>query len=491
MRLRHCRNRGRIITRTVLAAGAATVLAACSSTLAGNPVSVFADPFKVAGMQAVDGPTGLRPDAKEQTRDVEGTDGGEIDEIAGQSVSDIEEYWDSVFSETFPGEFQPVSAVISWDADDYDGVFCGEETYRFANAGFCSVDRTIGWDRGMLFPSLRRANGDMGITMVLAHEYGHSVQKQARLNRRGTSVLVGEQQADCFSGAYLRWVAEGNSPRFTLSTGDGLNNLLAGMIMFRDPLLSEDDIYSGGGGDEHGSAFERISAFQFGFTDGPSACAAIDAKEVAQRRGDLPVGLQQHQTGEWPVSEESVRAILDAMNILFEPANPPILSFDTDSAQDCPDARPSPPASYCPATNTIAVDLPALEALGAASESDDEFSTALSGDNTAYSVLVSRFLLAVQQEHGGLELNTAAAGLRTACLTGVATTKLSREVSTPDGNTVALTAGDLDEAVAGLLTNGLAAGDVNGESVPAGFSRIDAFRAGVRGDEDRCLRRFP
>jgi hypothetical protein len=38
-----------------------------------------------------------------------------------------------------------------------------------------------------------------------------------------------------------RWVVEGNSPRFTLSTCDGLNNLLAAMIAFRDPLLNESD----------------------------------------------------------------------------------------------------------------------------------------------------------------------------------------------------------------------------------------------------------
>lgn len=45
--------------------------------------------------------------------------------------------------------------------------------------------------------------------------------------------------------------------------------------------------------------------------------------------------------------------------------------------------------------------------------------------------------------------------------------------------------------MAGLLSNGLAASDVNGESVPSGFSRIDAFRTGVLGDQDRCLKRFP
>ena len=104
-------------------------------------------------------------------------------------------------------------------------------------------------------PSLRRANGDMAITMVLAHEYGHAIQKMATLNPKGVPSLVAEQQADCFAGVYLRWVAEDKSPRFTLNTGEGLNNLLAAMIAFRDPLPSQND-YSAG--DEHGSAFERI-----------------------------------------------------------------------------------------------------------------------------------------------------------------------------------------------------------------------------------------
>lgn len=475
--------------RVVAAAGMALVLVSCSTTIEGKPVSVFADPFKVAGMQAVDGPTGLRPNAKVESRDVEGTDGGEIDRIAAQAVSDIEEFWDGAYGDAFPGSFQPVTKLLSWDPADYDGVFCDDDTYGLVNAAFCPLDNTIGWDRGQLMPGLRRAHGDMALAMVLAHEYGHSVQKQAKINKRGTQTLVVEQQADCLAGVYMRWVAEGNSPRFTLSTGDGLNNLLAGMIAFRDPLLSDSGAFSGDGGDEHGSAFERISAFQFGFTDGASACAAIDAKEIASRRGDLPTGLQSDQTGEWPVSEESVRAVVEAMTILFKPAAPPTLSFDAASAAKCPDARPSPPASYCPATNTIAVDLPGLEKLGAASGEDSD--SVLSGDNSAYSVLMSRYLLAVQHERGGLELDSAEAGLRTACLTGVATTMLAKEVNTPDGNTVALTAGDLDEAVAGLLTNGLVASDVNGETVPAGFSRIDAFRNGVLGNQERCLKRFP
>lgn len=462
-------------------------VAGCGTTVSGKAVSVFDDPFKVGGLQAVDGSSGLRANAEKPTRQVDGTDGGKDDEIAAQSVSDLETYWQGVYPESFSGQFQPVEALISWNSDDYDGTFCDESTAGLINAAFCEDDNTVGWDRGVLLPALRKANGDMAITMVLAHEYGHAIQKMAKLNKKGTPTLVAEQQADCFAGSYMRWVAEGNSPRFTLSTGDGLNNLLAAMISFRDPLLSQDDYFDTG--DEHGSAFERISAFQFGFTDGPSSCAAIDAKEIGQRRGDLPVELQQDQTGEWPVSEESVRSIVEAMNILFTPKNPPQLSFDAAAASKCPDARASSPVSFCPATNTIAVDLPELQKMGTSSGDSDN--VLVTGDNTAYSVLVSRYMLAVQHEHGGLVLDNAEAGLRTACLTGVATTKMSKEVTTPDGNTVALTAGDIDEAVSGLLTNGLVASDVNGESVPAGFSRIDAFRIGVLGDENRCLKRFP
>ena len=190
-----------------------------------------------------------------------------------------------------------------------------------------------------------------------------------------------------------------------------------------------------------------------------------------------------------PVTEDSTKSIVDAMNILFAPKNPPQLSFDAGSASKCPDARPSPPVSFCPSTNTIAVDLPGLQKIGASNEGQDN--VLVQGDNTAYSAVVSRYMLALENQHGGLVLDNAEAGLRTACLTGVATTKLSKEVTTPDGNTVALTAGDIDEAVSGLLTNGLVASDVNGETVPAGFSRIDAFRIGVLGDQDRCLKRFP
>lgn len=469
-----------------IALAVSMTLASCSALVVGTPVSVFNDPFSVAGMPATDGASGLRPDAAEPTRTVKNTDGGAMDELAAGAVSDLEEFWSAVYSEAFDGEFEPVRALISWDAESFDGDFCGMETYGLVNAAFCKPDRTIGWDRGVLIPGLRRQNGDMGAVMVLAHEYGHAIGQQAGLTNRNTPTLVAEQQADCLAGAYMRWVAQGDSPRFTLNTGDGLNNLLAAVIAFRDPLLTEAEARYGI--DEHGSAFERVSAFQFGFTDGPAACAAIDVKEIDQRRGELPVLLPENQSGDLDITERWVRSMVDALNIVFEPAEPPTLSFRADAAVDCPSARPSPPVSYCPDTNALVVDLAELQVLAAP---PDDFGTGglAGGDNNAYSVLISRYMLALQHARG-LVLDNAEAALRTACLTGVATARMIKPVRLPNGDTILLTAGDVDEAVSGILTNGLAASDVNGESVPSGFARIDAFRVGILGDEERCLRRF-
>ena len=450
----------RQLVGTMIATCAVLLATACSTTLQGNAVSVFDDPFSVAGMPASDGPTGLRPNAEGPSREVENSDGGEIDNLAASAISDIEHFWETAYPDTFDNDFTPAKALISWDANGFDGTFCDSDTYGLVNAGFCFPDRTIGWDRGELLPSLKRGHGDMGVVMVLAHEYGHAVARQSGISKEGTPTLVGEQQADCLSGAYMRWVAEDNSQRFTLSTGEGLNNVLAGVISFRDPLLSEGDPEAGF--DEHGSAFERLSAFQFGFTDGPSACAAIDMREIGQRRGDLPVLLPEDQTGELPVTEESVRSIIDAMGILFAPANPPVLSFDAAGAENCADARPSPPASFCPATNTIVVDMPGLADLGAQAPDQQDSLSLASGDNMAYSVLVvpvhARDSAGTRRRETRHRRSRVAHGLPHRGGDG----EDDQRVTTPDGETIALTAGDVDEAVSGILTNGLVASDVNG-----------------------------
>ena len=103
---------------------------------------------------------------------MQNSDGGEVDKLAGSSVSDIEDFWHDTFGSTFSGDFSPVEQVISWDANGFDGHFCEEDTFGLVNAAFCPLNDTIGWDRGELMPSLRDSFGDMAVTMVLAHEKG-------------------------------------------------------------------------------------------------------------------------------------------------------------------------------------------------------------------------------------------------------------------------------------------------------------------------------
>ena len=68
------------LSRLLAAVSAAALLAGCGTAVSGRAVSVFEDPFKVGGLAASDGPTGLRPDAKAESREVTGTDGGEVDQ---------------------------------------------------------------------------------------------------------------------------------------------------------------------------------------------------------------------------------------------------------------------------------------------------------------------------------------------------------------------------------------------------------------------------
>jgi len=473
------------VVQAVLAVGAALVLAGCTSYLPGTAVSMMYDPFFVGGLPVSDGPSGPRADAPDPVGTVRNTDDGEIDRLAVLSINDIEGYWREHYPEYFAGEFVPVATLVSYDSTDRRSPkICGAKTYNEPNALFCPPKNLMAWDRGQLFPAGQKYFGDMAVTGVLAHEYGHAVQHMADLNDERTPGIVLEQQADCFSGVYIRWVAEGSSQRFTVSTGDGLSHLLAGLIAMRDPVLTprtERLLLEKYG---HGTALDRISAFQMGFDSGPRGCRGIDLQEIRERRGDLPMALQPDstgslQSGEIDIDEDTLQTLLGVLAEIFPLAEPPSLAFD---APGCADARPSPPASYCPATGVIAVDLPTLQRMGQPADTDQR--VLVQGDDTALSVVMSRYMLAVQQQRG-LSLQSPRSAMLTACLTGVA----HREMAAP-GRELTISAGDIDEAVAGLLTNGIVASDVNGGVIPAGFTRITAFRSGVVGNADRCFARF-
>jgi predicted metalloprotease len=464
------------------------VAAGCAPTvMEGRAASMMYDPDRVGGLPATGGPSGVRPDAPAPVGTVEGTDSGDDDRLALLAVNDIQAFWTTTFPQFFPGQYTPVSDLISYDSTNplSPGV-CGRPTsYELVNASYCTRDDSVSWDRGVLIPNTRKYFGDIDVVGVLAHEFGHAVQHKAHLAKFWTRTIVKEQQADCFAGVYLRWMAQGGSPRFTMNTTDGLDHVLAGGITLRDPVDEP-----GNAPGAHGSALDRVGAFQEGFDGDAATCAAIDKNEIARRRAGLPKALllypaSDSEPGEMPITNDSLALLMETLTQIFHPDSAPTLTVGGNAA--CADARPSPPASYCPATNTINVDLPDLQKIGA--YTDKENRQLLQGDDTAFSVVTSRYMLAVQHQHG-VSLTGERAALRTACLTGVAQREMSGPVALPSGRTMVLTAGDLDEAISGLLTNHLAASDVNGDTVPAGFTRIFAFRSGLVGDANQCYQRF-
>jgi len=480
--------RRRVGLRAAIACAAAmTVVAGCTTFVEGRALSMLNDPFRVGGLPATDGPSGIRPNAPSPTGTVVNTDNGAIDTLSLLSVNDIEDYWKSVYSESLKGSFVPVGKLISYDSNNPSSpIVCHNDTYQLVNAFFTSRCNLIAWDRGVFMPVAQRYFGDMSVNGVLAHEFGHALQQMAKLVTRRDPTIVREQQADCFAGVYLFWVADGKSPRFTLSTAGGLDHVLAGIITTRDPVMDADTQND----DEHGSALDRISAFQMGFISGASACAGINKQDIEQRRGDLPTTLRvdtggDPETGEVAINEDTLSTLMELLGKIFSPKNPPAVSY---KPADCPDAKPSPPASYCPATNTIVIELPGLATMAKVSAENEH--TLPQGDDTALSVVMSRYALAVQHERG-LPMQSPWTALRTGCLTGVVHRKMAEPIELPSGKQLLLTAGDLDEAVAGLLTNHLVASDADGTSVPAGFTRIAAFRGGVTGNMDACYSRFP
>ncbi|MCV7257830.1 neutral zinc metallopeptidase [Mycobacterium shimoidei] len=463
--------------------------AGCSgpTVIEGRAASMLDDPNRVAGLPATGGPNGIRPGAPAPEGDVENTDGSDNDRLSLLAINDIQDFWVATFPQYFSGDYTPVAIMFSYDSTNpaSPGVCGRSSTYDFSNAMYCGLDDTVAWDRGSLIPAARKYFGDISVPGLLAHELGHAVQTKANLVRLWTRTIVKEQQADCFAGVYLRWVAEGHSPRFTMNTTDGLDRVLAGGITVRDPV---DESLNAHGA--HGSALDRVGAFQEGFDGDANTCAAIDMDEIDRRRSGLPKGLQYDPTsesepGEMAIDNGSLATLMEILGQIFQPASAPTLSAGGDAT--CPDARPSPPASYCPTTNTITVDLAGLQRIGA--YTDQQSGQLLQGDDTAFSVVTSRYMLAVQHQRG-LSLSGDAAALRTACLTGVAQRNMAEPIAVPSGHTMVLTAGDLDEAISGLLTNHLVASDVNGDTVPAGFTRIFAFRSGLYSDADQCYERF-
>ncbi len=156
----------------------------------------------------------------------------------------------------------------------------------------------------------------------------------------------------------------------------------------------------------------------------------------------------------------------------------------------CGREQATSPASYCPSTNTISLDIPALQKIAQPpSKSGD---TSGYGDFAAYAQVASRYALSVQKA-AGLPLDDEAAGLRTACMVGSWSGLLVEDPigqRNPVGN-LRIVPDDIDEGVSALLgADSLIAANVRGDQVPVGFARVEAFRVGVQQGFAPCSTKY-
>ncbi|MDV6013540.1 neutral zinc metallopeptidase [Haloechinothrix sp. LS1_15] len=480
------RRRQRAVRVLALLAVAAVALTACGDEPTAGEAITEGD---IAGLPVTHFPSGLADDAPEPEIDVDNVTDSEADGLATAASEDLTRYWSDALPAYFRTVFEPVERLLSYDPDTDDFTVCGQSVRGEVNAFYCPAADTLGWDRESLFPLLHDQFGPMGIVTVMAHEYGHAVQHRIA-ERAGisanTPTIVKELQADCFAGNYFRWLAEGSSDFFELSTSEGVNQALSALHFVRDaPGDLRHDIAA------HGTGFDRTYAFQLGFEKDPTSCADIDEHTVDERSTQFAFSEQDTRRGDVPITAETIELATESLDAAFADtaaARPRVVISEDGS---CPDGSGTPPASYCPDTNTVSIELSGLAALGEPIDQRAAWSgepIAGFGDFAAFAVLASRYAMGLQRANGQ-SLHETGAGLRAACYVGSWAAFATEPRA--DDRILRLSPGDLDEAILEMLQpESLIAANVEGVPAPAGFTRVEALRVGFTEGAGSCPATF-
>ncbi|WP_020661942.1 neutral zinc metallopeptidase [Amycolatopsis benzoatilytica] len=474
--------------RYALVAMAALVALGTTACGGSSAAPATAGAGNVAGLPVTHFESGLKADAPKPNLQVQNAAGTEDDQIATAAIADVQAYWGEMLPADFGKQFEPVKSLLSYDAKtDTEETACGS-VKQLVNAFYCAGDDSVAWDRGVLLPMLRNRFGPMSVVTVLAHEFGHAVQYRlgpAAGISKSTPSVVKEQQADCFAGGYFRWVAEGKSKFYQVSTAEGLDKIMAAMFLIRDQAGS-----SATDKQAHGTAFDRTYAFQAGFEKGPKECAGMNAQNVKARVVERPFDPGDKGKGDKTFDEQIVALLKDSLDDAFKGAGVPGPQFVAGNGS-CAGGANTPPVSYCANDNTVNYDLNALRKLAQPVDQEAEFKGQAgggSGDFAAFAELASRYALGIQKGVGA-SLDTPNAGLRTACLVGA----WAKFTTRTDGKAkLRLSAGDLDEAISDLLRpDGLVSANVNGDRPDSGFDRVESLRRGYLEGSPACSKAYP
>lgn len=471
----------RRVRRWRLLAGVAVIAvltAACTQSVSGQPVRVAAGDGDQSQSVQHQGESGLKPNAPTSPLTAPGAvAGNKYDALALDTIDDLNTYYSQIFPQDFGKAFTPAKKLLSFDSKTSTSTACGEKLGRLENAQYIPDCDEIIWDRGQLMPMMEQQVGALSAPTILAHETGHLVQ--ARLGVAHTSVLLLEQQADCYAGAYWRWVADGHSKYFNFSTGDGLRQVFAAMMWVGDPVgLMPDNAQA------HGTAFDRVFAASLGFANGPQRCNSINQVEVNQRIEETGFSTLPMHFGNEQVTADLITMVAATLDEYFGQtvpsyAKPKLEAYTASAPPPCQGSTPAAPVDYCPATKTVQYNLGQLQKIGTPQASWQSSS----GDFSAIMLLASRYALAAQATGGG-SLTGNQAGLRGLCYAGTWASWMKK----PHGaKGLHLSPNDLNKAVYEVVTNPQTAGDVNSATSTSVLDQVQALNIGVVYDIRRCF----
>ena len=402
---------------------------------------------------------------------IEGTDNGEIDKLAGNAIADIEKFWIEQMPDVFNERYDKVKGYYSIDPDGNRAAPCTDSASDIrGNAFYCPSRDVVAWDRKGLFPELQKRFGDFLVAMVLAHEWGHAIQKRTRMPSNKTIVV--ETQADCYAGAWTQYALKGGAPHFEIER-PVLDNALSGYLLFRDPLGADQDDRQA-----HGSGFDRISGFQDGFEKGAKFCTTFsDDRTFTQIR--YTTAMEEAQEGNLPFDEAWTHGTADLADYwktsflgTFNREWTPLAGVDQLSAGQEPTCAgtESTAVKYCTDEDKIYASTDSLRRVYSET-----------GDFGMMSLLAIAYGEAVRKRVGKT-INGDSALLGSICLAGgYARDSFDKRRA----GALVLSPGDLDEAVQTLLTFvGRQTGFFVARST-TGFDRVAAYRQGFN-DSKAC-----
>ena len=433
----------------------------------------------------------------------------EYDDFVGVAFTDIERWLEDVYPEVYGEPFVPLQGgvYVGYPEREEPIPGCGQSETEYAElqlfvAFYCVVGDFMAYDDGdgdgefgtSILAPLAQQYGPSVLGVVLAHEYGHAIQARIGALDRRLATIITEQQADCFAGAWTGQAFRGESPLLQLGDRDVSAGLLA-MLSVRDPV-GTDQFQPGG----HGSAFDRVGAFQVGFLEGAVECATLIDDPLPlvpnefrslddQARG----GNASYDCREEPDPDACTPApvfLADDLNH-FWATNlgdfDPVTAVPLDDLARATCADPIQPMSWvvtCPSTRTLFFDEPEIRDLyfefgdfsigyfygiGWAEFVQNQIGTGRSGEPR--SLLSDCFVGAWVRDITPDANNSTPRGGRDENGDGV----LEGVVSSP---------GDLDEAIQMAIIVGDEGANIDVIGSP--FEKIDAFRAGVLGGLDAC-----